>query len=67
LASPEPISPPKVNHDYSKTLEKQDSELKSHLMMMIEDFNKDINNSPKEIQVNTGNQVADFRGNTKIP
>jgi hypothetical protein len=30
--------------------QKQDSDLKSHLMMMIKDFKKDINNSLKEIQ-----------------
>ena len=36
---------------------KQESDLKSHLMMMIEDFRKDINNSLKEIQEeNTGKQ-----------
>jgi hypothetical protein len=30
---------------YPNTPEKQNSDLKSHLMMMIEDFKKDINNS----------------------
>jgi hypothetical protein len=35
---------------------------------MIEDFRKDINNSIKEIQENTGKQVEALkRGNTKIP
>jgi hypothetical protein len=34
---------------YPISLEKQDSDLKSLLMMMIEDFKKDINNSLKEI------------------
>jgi hypothetical protein len=44
-----------VSIGYYNTQEKQDSELKSHLMMMmIEDFKKDINNTLKEIQENTG-------------
>jgi hypothetical protein len=54
LASSEPSSPTTARHGYSSKLEKQDSDLKSHLMMMIEDFKKDINNSLKEIQENTG-------------
>jgi hypothetical protein len=39
-----------VSPGYPNTPEKQDSDLKSHLMMMIDDFKKDINNSLKEIQ-----------------
>jgi hypothetical protein len=35
---------------YPNTPEKQDSNLKSYLMMLIEDLKKDINNSLKEIQ-----------------
>jgi hypothetical protein len=54
LASPEPSSHIIASSGYPKTLEKQDSHLKSHLMMMIEDFKKNINNSIKEIQENTG-------------
>jgi sulfite reductase alpha subunit-like flavoprotein len=34
-------------------------------MMMIEEFKKDINNSLKEIQENTGKQVEDLREETK--
>jgi hypothetical protein len=37
---------------YPNTPEKQDSDLKSHSMMMVEDLKKDINNSHKEIQEN---------------
>jgi hypothetical protein len=33
-------------------------------MMMIEDFKKDMNNSLKEIQVNTGKQVETLKGET---
>jgi hypothetical protein len=40
-----------VSPGSSNSHEKQDSDLKSHNMMMIEDCKKDINNSPKEIQV----------------
>jgi hypothetical protein len=39
------------------TLENQDLDLKSHLMTLIEDFKKNINNSLKEIQENTGKEV----------
>jgi hypothetical protein len=38
-------------------LEKQDLDVKSLFMMMIEDFKKDINNSLKEIQENKDKQV----------
>jgi hypothetical protein len=54
LASSEPSSPTTENPSYPNTPEKQDSNLKSHLMMMIEKFKEDINNSLKEIQKNTG-------------
>jgi hypothetical protein len=53
LASPEPSPPTTTSPGYPKKLEKQDFDLKSHIMMMIEDFKKDINNSLKEIQENT--------------
>jgi hypothetical protein len=49
LASPETSSPTTMNPSYPNTPEKQDSDLKSHLMMMTQDFKKDINNSLKEI------------------
>jgi hypothetical protein len=38
LASSEPSSPTTVSPEYSNTLEKQDSDLKSHLMMLIDNF-----------------------------
>jgi hypothetical protein len=57
LASTEPSSPTIASPGYYITLEKQDSDLKSLLMMLIVDFRKDINNSLKEIQENTGKQV----------
>jgi gas vesicle protein len=56
LASSEPSSPPTASSGYTDTSEKQDLDLKSHLMIMIEDFKKDVNNAIKEIQENTGKQ-----------
>ena len=50
---------------YTITPEKQDSFLKSLPMMMIEDFKKDINNSLKEIQENTGKQVEVLQEETQ--
>jgi hypothetical protein len=52
MASSEPTSTTTVIPGYSNTSGKQDSDLKSHLMMMIEDFKNDINKSLKEIQEN---------------
>jgi hypothetical protein len=54
LTSSEPSCHTIAHPGNHKTPENQDSYLKSHLMMMIEDFKKDINNSLKEIQENTG-------------
>ena len=45
---------------YPNTHEKQDNDLKSHLMKMIEAFKKNINNSLKEIQENTIKQVKEL-------
>jgi hypothetical protein len=41
--------------------EKQDSDLKSYLMILVEDFKKGINNSLKEIQKNTTKKVEDLK------
>jgi septal ring factor EnvC (AmiA/AmiB activator) len=54
-----------MNPGYLNTPEKQDSDLKSHLMMNIEELKKDINNSLKEIQENTGKQVEDLKETQK--
>ena len=45
--------------------EKQDDDLESHLMKIIEAFKEDINNSLKEIQENTGKQVEAFQEKKK--
>jgi ElaB/YqjD/DUF883 family membrane-anchored ribosome-binding protein len=46
---------------YPNTLKKQDSDLKSYLMLLVEDFKKGINNSLKEIQENSAKQVEDLK------
>ena len=53
-----------MSPEYPNTLGKQDSDLKSHLMIMIKDFKKDINNSLKERQENTGKQVEALKEET---
>jgi hypothetical protein len=57
LASSEPNFSTITSRGYTITPEKQDMDLNSLLMMMMEDYKKDINNSLKEIQENTGKQV----------
>ena len=66
LVSSEHSSLTTASPGYPNTPEKQDSDLKSHLMMiMIEDFKKEINNSIKEKQENTGNQVEALKEETQ--
>ena len=50
LETSEPSYPTTASPGYPNTLEKQDLDIKSQIMMLIEDFNKNINNSIKEIQ-----------------
>jgi hypothetical protein len=57
LTSSESNSPTITNPGYTITLGKKDWYQKSLLMMMIEDFKKDINNSLKEIQENKGKEA----------
>jgi Skp family chaperone for outer membrane proteins len=56
LALSEPSTPTTESPGYPNTLEKQNLNLKSYLMM-LEDFKKDVNNSIKEIQENKDKQV----------
>jgi hypothetical protein len=65
LASSEPNSPTIASPGYTITPEKQDSFLKSLLMMVIEDFKKDVNNSLKEIQENTDKQLKVLKEETQ--
>jgi len=55
---------PFLDPGYFITLEKQDFDLKSHLMIMIEDFKKDISNSLKGIQDNISKQVEALKEET---
>jgi predicted nucleic acid-binding Zn-ribbon protein len=57
LASSEPNSPTIASSGYTITPEKQAMNLKSLLMMIMEDYKKDIN---KEIQENTSKQVKEL-------
>jgi hypothetical protein len=59
LASSEQNSLPVESPGYIMTPKKQDMDLKSLLMMMMEDFKK-------EIQQNTGKQLESFKEETKI-
>jgi hypothetical protein len=51
--SSESSIPTSASPGYPNTPEKIDSDLKAYLMMMVEDINKDFNNSLKEIQENS--------------
>jgi hypothetical protein len=55
MASPEPNYPTIASPEYTINLENQDMDLKSLLMMTMENYKKEINNSLKEIQENTSN------------
>jgi gas vesicle protein len=59
--SSEPRTPNSASPGYPNTPEKQDSDLKSYLMMLVEDFKKEINNSLKEIQENMAKQVKGLK------
>ena len=45
MASSKPNSPTKANTEYPNTPEKQDLDSKSYVIMMLEDFKKDVKNS----------------------
>ena len=55
--SSEPSTPTSASPGYPDTPEKQDSDLKSYLMMLAEDIKKGFNDSLKEIQENTAKEV----------
>jgi archaellum component FlaC len=60
-ASSEPSTPTTTSPGYPNTLENQDADLQSYLMMEVEDLKEGINNSLKEIQENTSKQVEDLK------
>jgi hypothetical protein len=53
----EPSTSTSASLGYHNTNENQDSDLKSYLMMQVEDIKKGINKSLKEIQENTAEKV----------
>jgi len=61
MAPSEANSPTKANTEYPNTREKQDVDFKSHLIMMMEDFKKDIKNSLRKMQENINKQVETYR------
>jgi hypothetical protein len=65
LASSKPNYPTIASPEYIITPEKQDMDLKTLFMIMMEDYKKDINNSLKEIQENTGKQVEALKEETQ--
>jgi hypothetical protein len=56
--------PTLASSGYPNRTEKQGIDLKSYIMMVVEDFNKGINNSLKEIQENTAKQVEALKEET---
>jgi hypothetical protein len=66
-ASSEPNTPTTLSPGYPNKPEKQDSDLNSYLMMLVEDFKKDINNSLKEIQENTAEKVQVLKEEAQRP
>jgi len=57
MASLEPNSPTKANTEFPNTPEEQYLDSKSYLIMMLEDFKKDMKNSLRERQENINKQV----------
>jgi hypothetical protein len=64
LSTSKPSYHTRASPAYFSTPEKQDSDLNPQFMKMIEEFKKDINNSLKEIQENTGKQVEAVKKKT---
>ena len=57
IAPAEPCSPTTASPGFPNKPEKQDTDLKSYLMMVIEDYKNNIHNSLKEIQEHTDKEV----------
>jgi hypothetical protein len=66
-ASSEPSTPNTASPGFPNTPRKQDLDLKLYLVMVVEDFKKDINNSLKEIQENTAKQVEALKEEAQKP
>ena len=65
IASSEPNSPTTAIPSFPNTPKKQDLNIKSHLIMLIEDFNKYVNHSLKEVQENLSQQLKAFKKKTQ--
>ena len=57
--------PTTASPGYPNTPEKQDSDLKSYLMMVVKDLKKGINNSLNEIQENSAKEVEALKKETQ--
>ena len=65
MAPSEPSSQTKASTRYANTLEKQDLDLKSYLMMLTENFKKEISNGIKEMKENMSQQLAALKRGTQ--
>jgi hypothetical protein len=65
--SSEPSTPTSASPGYPKTPEMQDSDLKSYLLMLVDDIKKDFNNSLKEIQENIAKGIDILKNRTTQP
>jgi chromosome segregation ATPase len=65
--SSEPSTPTSASPGHPTTPEKLDPDLKVYLMMMVEDINKDFNNSFKEIQENNAKELQDLKEKLENP
>jgi hypothetical protein len=63
--SSEPSTPTSASPGYPNTPKKQDSKLKSYLMILVEDIKKGINNSLKEIQESSAKEVVALKEETQ--
>jgi gas vesicle protein len=60
--SSEPSTPNSASPGYPNTPEKLDLDLKTYLIMMVEDIKKDFNNSLKELQENSAKELQVLKG-----
>ena len=66
MSSLESSSPTTASPRFHNNPEKQNLNIKSYLMMLIEDFKKDINNSLKEVQENMSQTCKPLKRKCKI-
>ena len=66
MSSLESSSPTTASPRFHNNPEEQNLNIKSYLMMLIEEFKKDINNSLKEVQKNMVNSNKPLKAKKKI-